>query len=217
LLIRLAVLLSWLPAVALAGGYVFTVPEQIREAEMPGIMNSDGIPVQLKAAVSKESIIALRDYYVAEFTHAGLYIAPGREQSQPTRYPELTGLDVDRLVSYTVILQPNKDGSTTVIMGTADVSQLTHKTRPSDFAPLPPDATHISRMSTESQQLILFTVKQSEKELNDFYAKTLAGAGYAYNAAEGRYQRKDGWISVGVQNVKDQRYVRLEHGGAGAK
>lgn len=208
--------LCLLPGVALAGGFTWTVPEPIHEIEMPGKIETNQIPVTIRAAVSHRSADALLDYYFQEFAHAGLYVAPANKQTKSTIYPELTALDVDTRTSYTVILQPNKDGSTTVIMGSADLSNFPNQSTPQDFAPLPPEAYKVSRINTEGQQLIFFATTQSEKQVSDYFGKELPVSGYKLDK-DGRYTRPDGWVSVQTRVEKNVTWVHLEHGGGAAK
>ena len=208
---RAAVLLVLLPAAALASGFQWDVPDLIEQTEVPGQVQAAGVPVKIRAAVSKRSAQELLDYYSTAFIKAGLWLPPGNRQYQGSKYPQLTAIDPATKISYSVILQPNADGSTTVIMGTADVSQYPNAAAPDDFAPLFPGAQHVTRTRSEIEQTILFSTTAKAEEVESFYAKTLAGDGYRPDKT-GTLVGPKGWVRVAVQEKDGKRWVVLTHG-----
>ena len=104
-------------ATAAAADFKWEIPDVVADVDVPGTMLATGVPVKLHAVVSKRRYEDVATEVVKSFRKQGLYIAPDSHQPQLTREPQLTGLDPVKMISYTVILQPNKDGTTTVILG----------------------------------------------------------------------------------------------------
>lgn len=172
----IAVACALIASAASAKEFRWDVPDLIRYSEVPEIVQSNGYPVRLAAAVSKRRPEQLAQYYMDKMQGAGLYVPQDREQQQATIYPQLTGLDVDNLVSYTVIFQPNADRTTTVILGITDLERRVPE--PGDFAPIFPGATRVFRTNLESMRTIGFVTRADAGEVDRFYRELLEGAGF---------------------------------------
>ncbi len=99
--------------------FTWDVPKVIEEIEVPGLMRADGIPVKLRSVKSAERPEVILQHLVDRFEAWGFYIPPKR--TQWLREPQLTALDTERLISYTFIIQTNPDGTTTVVLGEANL------------------------------------------------------------------------------------------------
>ena len=209
---RGVVLAAWLwPLAVLAGGFSWDVPEPIEATAVPGAVDAMGIPVTLRAAVSRMHLDEIEDYYLRAFVKGGLYVPPAKDQVRMSRYPQLTAIDPETKLAYTVILQPNKDGSTTVLMATSDVSNYPNAVAPDDFAPLFPGAEHVSRVHDEGHESILFTSNRAPKEIEDYYQKTLATDGYQPKK-DGLLVGPKGWVRVATHQKKGELWVLVTHG-----
>ena len=113
--------LAMAAASALADGPPFRweVPRAIASADVPGEQVALGVPLRLSAVRSQLDAESLFDFFLREFEKADFFVAPRTLQFSPPGGLSLTGLDVKRGVSYTVIFQPNPDKTTTVILGEA--------------------------------------------------------------------------------------------------
>lgn len=116
------------------------VPGLIAWVDSPGVQISDGVPLSLQMARSKLSVETLLQHFADSFQKAGFFIPPGEEQVRAFQEPQLTALDPEKLIAYTVIFQENPDGTVTLILGTSNLSQY----KPGNamallWAPLPPE------------------------------------------------------------------------------
>jgi hypothetical protein len=153
----------------------FDVPHAIAEAEVPEMMRALGVPVRLRAVRSSDKPEVLMRHFAQAMGKAGLFIAPNTLEL-PGKMPHLTGLDVDNGVSYSVLLQPNVDGTTTVILGEAYLHARREEPA-SDLAPLYPGAKGVLHASQESARTIIYNVQASPAEVSAFYQKALAAEG----------------------------------------
>jgi hypothetical protein len=153
----------------------FDVPHAIDEAEVPEMMRALGVPVRLRAVRSSDKPEVLMRHFAQAMNKAGLFIAPNTMEL-PGNMPHLTGLDVDNGVSYSVLLQSNLDGTTTVILGEAYL-HARHEEPASNLAPLYPGAKGVLQASQESARTISYTVQALPSEVSAFYQKALAAEG----------------------------------------
>ncbi len=185
--------------------------------EVPGLLNwvdsagpqlSNGMPVILQMARSKNSLESLLQHFATSFEKAGLYVPPGPEQLRVSQEPQLSALDPERMLSYSVILQPNLDGTVTVILGTADLSQYDAAATSLGWAPLPPDATKVMRTETEDAQSAVFATTGTKEEVMAFYRKKLGGAGFQ-EAEPGLFLRGGEHLRVFTHHQEGQLMVGL--------
>src|SRR5437764_15117588 len=83
-----------------------------------------------------------------QFSSQGLYVRKMQNQPQLLKQYQLTGLDGDRGISYTAIVEPHKDGTCTVVLGEANIAeglQLRKRGDGNDFAPLAPKGQGVTR------------------------------------------------------------------------
>jgi hypothetical protein len=176
---------TWLAVVALLGAseaaaqrlpFTWDVPKVVGVVEVPGEMKADGVPVKIRAVRSSEKPQVILQHIVSRFEAWGFYIQPIETQAQPFREPQITALDFERLVSYTAIFQPNPDGTTTVFLGEANLSQPPVK--PNAFAPLYPGAKDVLHTDVEVARSLTYTVVAKPEEVQAFYRKELLKQGY---------------------------------------
>lgn len=152
------------------------IPEPKERVEVPGVVSSNGLPMKLFAVRSGWKTAELVQYFATAFEKAGLYIPPAREQIQRLRYPQLTALDPERMVTYTVILQPNEDGSTTVITGEAHLAE--RKPISQWLVPLFPGAEQPVQSDLEAMKTLIYTVPAAPADVQRFYDEQLKALGF---------------------------------------
>jgi hypothetical protein len=187
------------------GGFPFArlkwnVPGLQSYVDVPVVQFVNGLPVRFNAAVANHDVPYLMEYYAKEYQKAGLYIPPPDSMNSlglGDRFFQLTGLDTDNLISYTVMLQPIGEKQTTVIMAQGYLQEwLKKKNKTStDFAPLYPQALQVVRTHTEGMELISFSTKSPANQVMAFYDDVMPKGGYA-PAGKGVWMRGQERIKV---------------------
>nr|WP_225937437.1 hypothetical protein [Myxococcus sp. RHSTA-1-4] len=151
----------------------------IEHVEANEIVEAGGVPVALRAVRVKERLPELVQRFADAFRDGGLYVPPGKEQSQfASGAVMLTGVDARRRVTYTAIMQPQDDGTTTLYLGEANHALRREPLATGDFAPLPPGASQVLRVGGESARTLAFHVPLSGADVDAFYARALAQHGW---------------------------------------
>ncbi len=159
--------------------YKWSVPDLEHTIDVPSTQSVNGLPVRFSAAVSRAKPEFLLKYYVDEFAKAGLYLPPPKEQvAMGGNALQVTALDTDNLVSYTVILQVASERYTTVIMGHSYLEPWMRGARPDDFAPLFPQSEAVVRSRAEGVDVLQFMTDAEPKAVRAFYGEVLSKAGY---------------------------------------
>lgn len=150
----------------------------------PQITYAGGTPVMVRAVRVKEKPGQLIQLFVDTFRARGLWVPPGRDQPQPSSLPTLTAFDPRRQVSYSVIFQPNADGTTTLLLGEAHLAQA-ERARGSQVAPLPvfPGGTTPVVLAQEGSTLLSYDVTAQDAEVRAFYRQTLLPEGFREDEA----------------------------------
>jgi len=177
LVVAWAVVLSAGEAAAQQLPFTWDVPKVIETVEVPGIMRADGIPVKLRSVKSAERPEVILQHMVDRFEAWGFYIPAKR--SQWLKEPQLTALDTERLISYTFVIQPNPDGSTTVVLGEANLALWEKQVL--TIAPVYPDAVDVMNTDVEVARTLSYRVPASKStpDITGFYRKELTQLGYA--------------------------------------
>ncbi len=130
---------------------------------------------QIRVKEKPEQLVQL---FVDTFYAAGLWVPLGDQQPRLSQLTMLTAYDPRRRVSFTVMFQPNPDGTTTLILGE---SHLATKERLQAQTPVPvyPGAEDPVTVHQEGADLLTYRVLATEPELLGFYAKALGEAGYS--------------------------------------
>jgi hypothetical protein len=177
---------STLPAVLLAlfslGAHAappfsWEVPGEVSRVDVDGLQWVRGIPVKLESATSKLPAPKLLEHFAQKFRAHQLFIPPAKDQLVVKGALQLTALDVDRLLSYTVMLRPLQDGKgTQVLMSTTLLSAA--RTESTSFVPLPPGATSVLTVDVEAGRSVTFAVPAQPEQVSTFYRQALAPEGY---------------------------------------
>ncbi|HEX8437433.1 MAG TPA: hypothetical protein VF697_20155 [Archangium sp.] len=153
------------------------VPRALEVIEVPGRTEALGMPVSIHAVRSGEKVGTLERHFRRQFQEAGLFLPPPQHVVPVTREVQVTGLDPDTYIAYTVILQPNPDGSTTVLLTEAFLAER-RKTAEAAFAPVMPGARAVLRTNTEGTSIMQYSVKASPEEARRFHVQELTRGGY---------------------------------------
>jgi hypothetical protein len=176
--------------------FSWDVPRVVESVDVPGVMQADGIPVKLRSVKSAEKPEVIVQHLVARFEAAGFYIPPDAHRTQRLAEPQLTALDTDRLISYTFILQPNPDGTTTVVLGEANLG-LARKEQ-STFAPVFPGGTDVMRSEMEGARSLTYSVTAEQGKVREFYLTELRAAGFT-ETSQGTWRRGGEELRVAVR------------------
>lgn len=193
--------------------YVWEIPAQLGATDVQAVQVVNGLPVRFSAGVSAQDVPTLLKFYTLAFEKAGLFIPPAEEQVDlGERVFQLTGLDTDSLISYTVVLQPVGEKRTNVIMGQGYLTHWLERKKPtSDIAPLPPGAASLVRTASEGVDLLQFTTTATVAEVKSFYLEVLGKAGYqqtdTFVFARGRESLR---VTVGQSKNAPMRAVLIE-------
>lgn len=181
--------------------FTWDVPKVVEEIEVPGLMRAGGVPVKLRSVKSTERPEVILQHLVDRFQAWGFYIPPKR--SQWLKEPQLTALDTDRLISYTFVIQTNPDGTTTVLLGEANLRDRTKKMEP--FAPVFPGAEDVMTSDLEVARSVtyLLSVKASP-DVDGFYKKELGERGYT-QVEPGLYRKDNEELQVSVRPAKGEQ------------
>ncbi|WNG53987.1 hypothetical protein F0U59_03655 [Archangium gephyra] len=180
--------------------FAWDVPRVLESVEMPGFMRADGIPVRLRSVKSAEKPQVILQHLVDRFEAAGFYIPPDHHRTQWFQEPQLTALDTDRLISYTFLLQPNPDGSTTVILGEANLGMA--RREQAAFAPVFPGGKDVMQSEMEGARTMTYLAQTEPEKVRDFYLKELSGAGFS-ETSMGTWRRGGEELRVSVRPVKE--------------
>jgi hypothetical protein len=155
------------------------VPGHVSTLEVPGQMHVGGIPVRFRVHTSREKVERLLQHFATAFDEAGFYLQ--RHQKRLAAQPHLTALDTRSLTSYTVILQPEPGGLTTVVVGEARLKELKRAAPPS-VLPVFPGAKDVLHADFEGALTLSYLVAAKEPEVRAWYRERLAGAGFREEA-----------------------------------
>jgi hypothetical protein len=179
----LAAFLALPPASLAAEPLRWDVPRAFMSVPVHGEQEALGVPMRLTAVRSRASVSDLFNHFLRSFEKADLFVPPREGQFMAEGGLSITGLDVERLVSYTVIFQPMPDGTTTVLLGEAD---LYRRKAPGDDGRVPvfPGARGLLRSKMEGTDTLAYTVTAVPGEVLRFYQETLGRAGFTSSPEE---------------------------------
>jgi hypothetical protein len=169
------------------GAFSWHVLRPLREVEVPGEILAQRVPVRLKAVVSAAGPAVVLTDFEQQFRTAGLFVAPTQARVDLLQ-PQLTALDTARSVSYSVIVLPNRDGTTTVVMGEAHHARAAPPDESTGVAPMLPDATEVMVNRQEGARVVSYVTARSEVEVSAFYRSVLKHDAYL-EVAPGRFRR----------------------------
>ncbi|MCP3163279.1 hypothetical protein [Myxococcus qinghaiensis] len=172
----LALVLSSGQAFAQRVPFKWEVPGVVGVVDVTQPVLSSGVPVKLSAVRSKARPADILQALVDRFLLWGLHVPPESRQPQLLREPMITAIDTRAFITYTAILQPNPDGTTTVFLGEADLSQ---GPRPqSNVAPVYPGGTGLMQTEMEGARTLVYSVSAKATDVEVYYRNELSQAGF---------------------------------------
>jgi hypothetical protein len=143
-------------------------------------MQANGMPLKVYVARSAWKPVDLLEHYQARFARAGFYLPEKALKLPGLELPRITALDPENLWSYLLYVWPESDGTTTLVMGAADLKgRKPRAAEPGNFpAPVFPGAKAIFSANVEFARTLSFTTGATEAELLDFYRQTLPAGGW---------------------------------------
>ena len=166
-------------------------PEVVEEIDVPAVIRADGVPVRMHVVRSRLGPQALLEKFANAFVAAGFYVA--KVQKRHIAEPHVTGLDWRGLVSYTAILSPNDDGTTTCVLGEASLGKRKPPGAVPDFAPLYPAARDVTRIDQEAGRVITYVAPAATPDaVRAFYREVLMKAGWAPSPDDAQLYAKGG-------------------------
>jgi hypothetical protein len=168
-----------------AAPFVWPRPDLVEEIDVPGTVVAQGVPVRMRVVRSRLDVQRLLETFTGAFERAGLYVPP--VQRRLLAEPHVTGLDWRASISYSVILHPNPDGTTTCVLGQAQLGKK--RDAGGDFAPLFPAAREVLRVEQEGARVMSYVAPASLTEVTQFYGATLERLGFKRAAEQGVFER----------------------------
>lgn len=188
-------------------------------ADLPGITSpptaaviteANGARVLSRTVTSSRPPAELKDHFARLFTRAGLFLAPEQEQWKMELGVQVSGLDTENLLSYTVMLQPSGKKGTTVVVAVVDLGARKASTAPKDlFAPLYPGAGPVTAVNLEAVKTLSYAVPATPAEIKKFYRETLGAAGYREDEPL-IFTKGSAQLSLTVAPGISERYVMLQ-------
>lgn len=157
-----------------------SVPKVVAFTEVGNKMMVDGRPIKVWAVRSKLTLQDLLQSYIERFEDHGYYLPrPGDVKIKGLDLPKIVAYDPAERWSYLVWGWPERDGTTTLIVGAADMQPL-GKAPPSRAGELPrfPGAKSAVVSNVEAARMLVFTTTASEAEVLDFYRQVLPSGGF---------------------------------------
>ncbi len=180
----------------------FVIPGQLRAIQVgDGPMVFDGLPMRLTAVSSSWKWQELESYFLAEFRKAGLWIPPRPPVIPGLAAPVVVGLDVDRMIHHTLILTPEPDGTTTVMIGESYLSAA-QKPGAVTWAPTLPGATNLLSAHLEVAESFAYLAPGTPAKAIEFYRQRLGKDGYQ-ELEDGLFTRGDLQLRVRIQDASD--------------
>ena len=146
-------------------------PKTLHEIPIDGVTYVEGIPVRLRQLIVLGTPEQIGKHFFDSFQRQGLYLAPRQAIDRL-----LTGVDTGSIVTYSVVLQANEAGRTTVILGEA--RPLDRKPAAAGALPVLPQAKGAIPVQFEGYLLLSYLATGSEAEAREFYDKALTSRGY---------------------------------------
>lgn len=138
-------------------------------------LDNNGLPIVVYAARSKWKLKDLLEHYARRFVSEGFYL-PRRARMPGFDAPRVMALDATQMVSFLVYGWPEPDGTTTLMLGAADLGHRKPATK--SGLPVFPAAQHVTTFNVEQGSALSFTAKATEAEIIDFYRSVLPSGGW---------------------------------------
>ncbi len=171
-------------------------PKTVHEIPIDGVTWVNGIPVRLRQLLVQGNAEDIGKHFLASFLKQDLYIAPRQAIDRI-----LTGVDPQAIITYSVVLQPNAKGFTTVILG--ETRPLERKTSGGEALPVLPQAKGAIPVQFEGYLMLSYLVTGVPlAEAQAFYDKAFSGRGYQQQ--EGAWVKANERIEVTLSEQSGQ-------------
>ncbi len=162
-----------------ARAFDWNVPEPLSWAEVGEQLQANGMAMKIFVARSKWKPVALLNHYQKRFYAEGFYVPDVPLRLPGLKLPRVTALDTLTLWSYLVYVFPEPDGTTTLVMGAADLKgRQVGKVAGGFPAPVFPGSQATFASNVEFARTLSFTTGAKEEEVIDFYRQTLPSGGW---------------------------------------
>lgn len=177
-------MISTLVVVALLGAapdagappFSWDVPGQLQLVPVGQKLEGDGLPMVIFLAKSSWELDRLLLHYAGRFAAAGYFIPPKMGRITGLKLPRVVALDDVRMVSFLVYGWPEADGTTTLVLGAADLQH--RKQGKGGSIPVFPGARSPTRFDIELATALSFTARATQDEVIDFYRAVLPSGGW---------------------------------------
>jgi hypothetical protein len=191
--VAVAVLVGAAPDAGAAAPFSWDVPGQLQLVPVGKQLEAGGLPMVIYLAKSSWELDRLLLHYAGRFAEAGYFIPPKMGRITGLKLPRVVALDDVKMVSFLVYGWPEPDGTTTLVLGAADLQH--RKPLKAGTLPVFPGAKSPTRFDVELATALSFTAKATQEEVIDFYRTVLPAGGWV--------EREPGSF------VKDGRVVRV--------
>ncbi|MDP1827327.1 MAG: hypothetical protein Q8L48_28895 [Archangium sp.] len=156
--------------------FSWDVPGQLELVPVGKKLEGAGLPMVIFLAKSSWDLDRLLLHYADRFAAAGYFIPPKMGRIKGLKLPRVVALDDVHMVSFLVYGWPEPDGTTTLVLGGAD---LRHR-KPAQAGSLPvfPGAKAPTSFDVEFATALSFTAKATQEEVIDFYRSVLPSGGW---------------------------------------
>ena len=175
--VLLAVALSAAPDAEVAPTFSWDVPGALEAVPVGQRIEVNGLPMAIFLVHSSWELDRLLLHYAGRFAEAGYFIPPRMGRITGLKLPRVVALDDRRLISFLVYGWPEADGSTTLVLGSADLGH--RRAAPAGGLPIFPGASHVLASNLEGAKTIGFEARASRDEVIDFYRSVLPSGGWA--------------------------------------
>lgn len=173
--------------------FSWDVPGQVQLVPVGKQLIGGGLPMAVFLAKSTWEIDRLLLHYAGRFAEAGYFIPPKMGRITGLKLPRVVALDDVRMVSFLVYGWPEADGTTTLVLGAADLKN--RRQAQGGMVPVFPGAKSPTTFNVEFASAVAFTAKATQEEVLDFYRSVLPSGGWK--------EREPGAF------VKDSRVIRV--------
>ncbi|MDP2272424.1 MAG: hypothetical protein Q8N23_32760 [Archangium sp.] len=156
--------------------FSWDVPGQVQLVPVGKQLEGGGLPMAVFLARSTWELDRLLLHYAARFAEAGYFIPPKMGRITGLKLPRVVALDDVRMVSFLVYGWPEADGTTTLVLGAADLKN--RKQAQGGRLPVFPGAKSPTTFNVELATAVSFTAKATQEEVIDFYRSVLPSGGW---------------------------------------
>ncbi len=156
--------------------FSWDVPGQVQLVPVGKQLEGGGLPMAVFLAKSTWELDHLLLHYAARFAEAGYFIPPKMGRITGLKLPRVVALDDVRMVSFLVYGWPEADGTTTLVLGAADLKN--RKQAQGGVLPVFPGAKAPTTFNVELATAVSFTAKATQEEVIDFYRSVLPSGGW---------------------------------------